>query len=430
MTQVLVSSSVLILALAGLRPLLRGRIRPRVQYALWLLVALRLLLPVTLPASPASVLNLVRVPAAQAALQAEPGAAAAVPAAAVPAASGAADNDAQAPAAGTLNAASLPESLSAKEILTLVWLGGAALAAAAMLAENLRFSRRLRRTRKKLAVDCPVPVYLAEGLPSACLAGLVHPAIYLTPESCRTEESLRHILAHELAHRRHGDLFWALVRDLCLCLYWFDPLVYLAALLSRRDCELCCDEAAIGALGEDERLAYGRTLLSLACPRPRLGELALGATTMSGGKRGLRERISLIAKKPRMLAVTLAAVLLVTAGIVLCTFTGAAEKAPAAASASQPEQASDWQTGSVYSFDTDALRGGRRSARPPRRRSTRASPCWTGPRRTRISRKIPTPWPAAGRTFCWATRAEAAKAPPSARRPEIPCWPSTRKTAL
>ena len=52
MTEVLVSSTVLILALAALRWLLRGRIDPRLQYALWLLAALRLLLPVPLVSSP------------------------------------------------------------------------------------------------------------------------------------------------------------------------------------------------------------------------------------------------------------------------------------------------------------------------------------------------------------------------------------------
>ena len=57
MTEGLVSSTVLILALAALRLLLRGRIDPRLQYALWLLAALRLLLPVPLVSSPVSVMN-------------------------------------------------------------------------------------------------------------------------------------------------------------------------------------------------------------------------------------------------------------------------------------------------------------------------------------------------------------------------------------
>ena len=65
MLEILVSSTVLILALAALRFLLRSKISPRLQYALWLLAALRLLLPVSLVRSPVSVMNAVPdVPAA------------------------------------------------------------------------------------------------------------------------------------------------------------------------------------------------------------------------------------------------------------------------------------------------------------------------------------------------------------------------------
>ena len=65
MLEILVSSTVLILARAALRFLLRSKISPRLQYALWLLAALRLLLPVSLVRSPVSVMNAVPdVPAA------------------------------------------------------------------------------------------------------------------------------------------------------------------------------------------------------------------------------------------------------------------------------------------------------------------------------------------------------------------------------
>ena len=57
MREILLTSSLLILVLIALRYLLRGRIRPRVQYALWLLAAVRLLVPLSLPGTGLSVLN-------------------------------------------------------------------------------------------------------------------------------------------------------------------------------------------------------------------------------------------------------------------------------------------------------------------------------------------------------------------------------------
>lgn len=113
------------------------------------------------------------------------------------------------------------------------------------------------------AAGCKYPVYLAEHLPSPCLFGLLRPAVYLTPAAVESPETLRHVLAHETTHARHLDPLWSLLRCVCLAVYWFDPLVWIAAVVSRRDCELACDEGALKRLGEAERIPYGRTLLRL-----------------------------------------------------------------------------------------------------------------------------------------------------------------------
>ena len=55
---VLVSSSVLIAVIFAVRALFRNRISRAAQYALWLLVLVRLLVPASLPALPLSVLNI------------------------------------------------------------------------------------------------------------------------------------------------------------------------------------------------------------------------------------------------------------------------------------------------------------------------------------------------------------------------------------
>ena len=331
MTEILVTSSVLIVVIALLRLVLRGKISQRVQYALWLLVAVRLLVPVSFVTSPVSVMNAVepvtetiyisrteqQFPAGTGKIQNATG-----------------GNDT--PQTGTVNAPSQPQTGDTAQVqptepgvdpgtvLRWVWLAGVVVVGCWFLLSNLVFRRRLVRSARPLAgVDCPLPVYVSAGAPSPCLSGLVRPGIYLTPD-CPTEgPGLKHILAHELTHRRQGDQFWALVRCLCLALYWFNPLVWLAAALSRRDCELACDEGAIKLLGEEERTAYGRTLLSLVTTGSNPTELLRTATTMSSGARGLRERIALIAKKPQRAVGVLAAALVVVAVAVGCTFTGA-----------------------------------------------------------------------------------------------------------
>lgn len=80
-----------------------------------------------------------------------------------------------------------------------------------------------------------------------------------------------------------------MLRCACLIVHWYNPLVWWAAALSKRDGELACDEDAIKALGESERISYGRTLIGLTATGGTKNILRC-ATTMTGGKNTLKER--------------------------------------------------------------------------------------------------------------------------------------------
>ena len=338
MKGILITSSLLIVLIAALRPLLRGRIDPRLQYALWLTVALRLLIPVNLFTSAYSALALLQR-ADRGTELVETIGQAHIPAQSYDSARAQVVEEYR--RQGVSDSQLTPGDLmaidtQARELMkgpTLaelaakcarpVWLGGAALMALWFTAVNLKLRRRLRGA-EWIEADCPLPVFVSGALPSPCLVGTVRPKIYVTPAALESPGRLRHVLAHELAHYRHKDHWWALVRCACLCLYWFDPLVWWAAALSRQDCELACDEGAIRALGEGERIPYGRTLVGMiAAGRTPLLQTA---TTMSGGKRRVKERITLIARKPKTVIALALAAALILACAVGCAFSGAPEK--------------------------------------------------------------------------------------------------------
>lgn len=208
--------------------------------------------------------------------------------------------------------------------LTLVkwtWIAGGVVLGGALLGANLRFARRLKRSRRRLeAPDAPIPVYVTGGLPSPCLFGLLRPAVYVTEEAARNPVLLRHVLAHELTHYRHWDHLWSVLRGAALAIHWWNPLVWLAVCLSRRDGELACDEGALQTLGDGERTAYGETLLALVTAKDSPRDLLSFTTTMSGEKRSLRERISRIACQPKILVSAITAAALVLTLAVLLTF--------------------------------------------------------------------------------------------------------------
>ena len=375
MTEILVTSSVLILVIVLLRRLLRGRIAPCLQYGLWLLVVLRLLIPGSLFPAPVSAAGLAS------ALLPRPAAVQPLP----PQSGGAAqDAGGQSALADMVDRSGLLQGLTGQytvekdfpigtsydqwweerpgEEYTIngwqvdleagvqtvrysqyaslwdmpfwrwPWYAGMAVTAAALFLANAAFYVRLRRGRRRLAAEelpipCRTPVYAAEDLDSPCLFGIFRPAIYVN-QAALDPERLEHILVHEQTHLRHLDHLWALLRGLCLTVYWFDPLVWWAAVLSRRDCELACDAGAIRRLGEDRRLDYGKTLVSMVTPRTSPADLLRASTTMTAGKRTMTERVRLIAKRPRMLKLTLAALVLAVCGAVLFTFGGSGGNAP------------------------------------------------------------------------------------------------------
>ena len=213
------------------------------------------------------------------------------------------------------------DRVSSLELLMWIWAAGAAGMGFLLIISNLHFSRRLHRVRRPLeGISSPIPVYAASALPSPCLVGLLNPAIYITEEASGNPAMLRHVLAHELTHYNHRDHLWSVLRGAALAVHWWNPLVWLAAVYSRRDGELACDEGALKRLGDGERAAYGETLLALVTSKAQPADLLRFSTTMSGGKRSLKERMQRIAHRPRHLVSVMAAVVIVLSLSVLAAF--------------------------------------------------------------------------------------------------------------
>ncbi len=339
------SGAVLILLLMLVRPLVRERVSKRWQYYIWLLVVLRLLLPVGPPESPAGNAVMRMEDAASVILYApESG-------------MGDADmmqreeNDAPEPAAGP---GTLPTIGAAVwENLWAVWLAGAlvllirkatayqsfvrCLRAGWEPVENPALLDRVAEIGGEIGVKRPVELYVNPLVASPMLLGSRKPCVVL-PTVEMPEEDLRFVLLHELTHYRRRDVLYKWLVQMTICVHWFNPLVHWMGREVERTGELSCDEAVLRRLDGDERRAYGDALLrtvsagggyQAVLPSPMLG---------AEGKQ-LKERLETImnfkktGRLSAVLAALLAAVLGVTAAAAgaytgLPPVTGAAEKPP------------------------------------------------------------------------------------------------------
>ena len=304
MTQWILSSSLLIAAVLFIRAIAGDRLSARLRYALWGLVLLRLLIPGSIGESALSVQrwmpDVSRQPAVQ---QTQP-----------------VDLDVYASSDGevilqqtpvTEESAPAERPLTVKMVLPVVYIVGAVMVAAVFLLSNIRFALKLRRSREYLTMQT-VPVYESAAIDTPCLFGFLQPSVYITPEVMSDTTAQRHVLAHELTHYRHGDHLWSLLRCVAVTLHWYNPLVWVAVVLSQKDGELACDEGALRRLGNDERTDYARTLLNLTCVGYK-GVLT-AATSMTGSESDLKTRIKRIAKNPKM---TAAAAIVVAAAMLL-----------------------------------------------------------------------------------------------------------------
>ncbi len=279
--------------------------------SLWLLVALRLLVPFSLE----SRISLIQSPELPEILTEEK--VSEVPPASIPSSEPSPavpdlDNQMEAPMPVPVVPGRAPEaearrSLDVLTVLEIVWGTG-------VLGIALYGSINYGRLRHKVspALEVRKGIYFCDYIESPFVMGTLRPRIYL-PSSI-VEKDIPYILAHEQAHIRRLDPLWKQIGFLLLTLHWFNPMLWLAFILFCRDIESACDEKVITRMGDSAKVPYSNALLNCSLPRGRIYPLAFGEI---GVKQRIKEVINY--RKPT-LWITIAAVLaLILAGVCLLT---------------------------------------------------------------------------------------------------------------
>lgn len=292
--------SALILAVLLVRAIFKNRVPKRMVYTLWLVVLVKLCLPGTLVSLPVLPAEEAAAPVQRVELPAQP-----LPAQQPARAVTQPQTPVQQPVSPVQEAAEAPaKPLTAMQIFQIVWAGGSALLGLWLFGTWLVFTVRLHKSRRFLGRHGRTRIYISSTVKSPCLAGLV-PAVYLTEDVLQTAET-ELILRHELTHLRHLDHLWSFCRTAAVIAYWWNPFIWLAAILSKRDAELACDEAVAAGLSDAQRLVYARAILAQA-PRK--------AAALSLAGPPVKERILFLTKKQRtsVLCVILALLLIISA---------------------------------------------------------------------------------------------------------------------
>lgn len=328
--QVGLTTSVVLLPILLLCAVLRRRYPARVVCALWVIFAVRLLVPVqnSFPDAPVQVTprtTLVEVQTTQVSES-------------VPETSGMEDEPVIAEPqpiierhwvpAGTAVTAEIQKSIAFDEILAIVWAVGAAAFFAGSMLSYRRFVRRVRCTardvrdpellriyeseRERLGLRQRIPLRQTPEADGPMLVGLVHPVLLL-PKSGIPLADAPLILRHELTHAKHKDVLCKMVFLLARCVHWFNPVVHLLAWQGAQDLEIACDQSVVHGLDTDAKRQYGQCILNdVAC---RMYGGTMLTTRLTGGGKAMKTRLQALFspnKKRRGVALILTAAFALT----------------------------------------------------------------------------------------------------------------------
>lgn len=345
-------------ALTGLLLVVRPLIKSKtVFYYLWLLVLLRLCLPVgvmiPLPAQPpeeparTEVQQPVTQPAQPEVHPAQP----AQPQTPSGQQGGTAETRPQPERPETEPAFDWRGLLTSPELWLTLWGVGAAFCLGRQVWGYRRFARLVRGTGEspsteviallaRLDREGRVGLTVSSCVSTPMLLGVLRPTIVL-PQGVEPDR-LGDILAHELTHARRHDLLYKWFAAAVTSLHWFNPLMLVVRRQLNRACELSCDEAVTRELNAAGRRHYGETLLAMAAGQSPRG---LPAVTLCEEKEHLKERLTAVMKPvkkgPAAAALTLVLVLALTG----CAAIFGAQPTPSAGTESDP----------VVTPDPDAL---------------------------------------------------------------------------
>lgn len=315
MLEISAVTGVVIVALVLLSPVLKRFFAARWSCLIWLLLALRLIIPLKLslpepvirvevpdisvsgfqtqkPASPDGNQTQLQEQTLPNRTKAQP-----------PDGTAPLQSPAPEPDSVTLSTAHARPGLSLSMLLTGLWLTGTAFFLLCQLGGYYAFRKQVLRwnrpvtgrrtldciqsTARQMQIKRPAPAYINEKISGPMIMGLLHPVLLL-PSEDYADSDLAYILRHEFTHYKRRDLWFKLLLVTAQAVHWFNPAVFLLVQQANRDLELSCDDEVTRGRTAAERKAYSETILS-TIHGVRIRRNAL-TTYFYGGTKTMKER--------------------------------------------------------------------------------------------------------------------------------------------
>lgn len=365
------------------RAVFKKRISPKVQYAMWLLLVLRLMLPVTiesgfhieniLPKRPAPVVQQESV------FEIESPVIDAAPVIIQPATDVQIDNTWTPEESSSAIPQKMPESapsavpeeiepahdINWRLVAFWVWAAGAMIFSIWMMIVKLRFYEDMQQgitsvSPKVYAIydECcaalnvkPLTMWAVDRAISPGIAFFTYPVLLLPASMDGDEDKLRYAFLHELTHKKRYDHYMTALLNVLRILYWFNPAVHIGFAEMRADMETACDADVIAFVGKEQKRGYLTAILELFsyATRPQLG------MSQASSRRMAKRRMKGTFMRERTTFLGRAAALMLAVIMLVGCFTTACQSAPAEVEEATEPETVDTQPESVIDVDGDGI---------------------------------------------------------------------------
>ena len=344
LVQVALYSAAITAGILLFRFIFKNRISSKLQYLMWWLLILRLLMPVTPDIGLHFNLQDMLLKQAHQAELPTPAPVLDVAPASVPNTQSSYESESPAPAVQPDDTPALPQhtepakSIDWYSIVFVVWLLGAIGFLGWLIFVKLRYYESLQhlmaggprevyelydRCCKELGVK-PLPLWIVNKSMSPGIAFFGEPVLLVPLSLCNDESRLRFALLHELTHKKRGDHYMTLLLNILRAVYWFDPVVHFAFSELRADMESACDSDVLAYIGHEQKRGYLTVILDMFSydTEPILGMSQIRSKRMA--KRRMKGAFMKNRTSPAFRAITLCIALIMS----LCCFTTACQSAP------------------------------------------------------------------------------------------------------
>ena len=332
-----VSGALLLLLILGLKPLYKNKFSKRWQYYIWIVVALRFLLPFTPDTTIiGSLFEKFDTTAITNEIPTNPN----VP---VPADTGNSKAEPIQPNR-EITTAAMREPVNKYVCLFFIWSALALVLFVRKITVYQGFIQYIKAGNKEvsdikilnLLSDCEEKLNIKTRVELSCnpliaspmLIGFFRPRIIL-PVGELEDKELSYIFVHELTHYKQRDMFYKWLIQIVVCVHWFNPFVYLLEKEVNKSCELSCDEKVLSVLDDKAKREYGDTLISFL-KSSNLYKSSLASVTLTEGAEQLKERLGAIMKFRKKSKVVIAITTIFTVAVCVCFFVTGAYAAPSA----------------------------------------------------------------------------------------------------